>query len=55
VTQDHDELRAEMLCCKFNTTNLGWTNDIAGYADDKQITKALIKDNLGWHSRVRTP
>jgi hypothetical protein len=41
VAQDHDKWCAEMRCCKFNTSNLGVSNDIAGYADDKKITMAL--------------
>jgi hypothetical protein len=48
---DH-QLSAKALCCEFDTAYLRGGHDIAGDADDKKVTHALIEDGFGGRARV---
>jgi hypothetical protein len=54
MTQDHDEAGVETLRGELDAAYLRRGNDISSHADDKQVTQALIEDDLGWHTRIRT-
>ncbi len=40
--------------CELDAADLRRGDDVSGNTDDKQITKALIEDDLRWHPRIGT-
>jgi hypothetical protein len=54
MAQDYDESCTGSLRRKFDTANLRRRNNVSGYADHKQIAKALIEDDLRRYPRIGT-
>jgi hypothetical protein len=54
MSQDDHQARPELLSREFDATDLRRSDNIAGYADDKQIAQPLIEDDLHGHSRIGT-
>ena len=54
MPEHHDEPGAEPLGGEFDAVNLRGRDDVSGDADDKQIAEALVEDQFGGHSRIRT-
>ena len=54
MTNYNDQSRLEFFCSELDASDLRSGDNVAGYANHKQVTKALIEDQLGGHSRVRT-
>jgi hypothetical protein len=54
MPQDDHQARPELFSGKFDATDLRWSDDITGYANDEQIAQSLIEDDLDGHSRIGT-
>lgn len=54
VAEHHDEACAEPPGGELDAADLGWGDDVPGNADDEQVTKALVEDDLRRHTRIRT-
>ena len=54
VSQNHHQPCAEPLCGELDAADLRGGDDVSGNADDKQVAKALIEDDLCRHPRVGT-
>jgi len=54
MSQHYDESCAGAFRRELDAANLRGRDDVASYADDKQVTKALIEDDLRRHSRIGT-
>lgn len=52
MLQDHHQPRAESRRGKLDAADLRSSDDIASNADDKQVAKALVEDDLCWDPRV---
>jgi hypothetical protein len=50
----YDESCTRSFCGEFDAGNLRRGDDVASNADDKQVTKALIEDDLRRNSRIGT-
>jgi hypothetical protein len=55
MSQHHDESCAGAFRAELDARNLRRGNNVASNADDKQVTKALIEDDLRRYSRIGTP
>ncbi len=54
VTHDHDQTSFEQAGCKFDAADLRRRDYITHHTNDKQITQALIENQLRRHSCVGT-
>jgi hypothetical protein len=54
VAQDHNESCAESLRSELDAPDLRRGNDVPSDTDNKQVTQALIEDDLRWHPRIGT-
>jgi hypothetical protein len=54
MAQHHDESGAEPSRRELDAADLRRGDDVSGNTDDKQVTKALIEDDLRWHPRIGT-
>jgi len=52
MPQHHDRSCAEPGRPELDAPDLGRRDDVAGNPDHKQVAKALVEDNLCWHTRV---
>ncbi len=52
VSQHHDESCAEPFRGELDAADLRGSHDVSGNTDHEQIPKALIEDDLRWHSRI---
>src|SRR5688572_13439670 len=55
MAEHHDEPRAEPLRRELDAADLRGRHDVAGDADDEEVTEALVEDDLRGHARVRAP
>jgi hypothetical protein len=46
MSENNDQGSPELLCCKFNASNLGGSHNVARNANDEEVTKTLIENNL---------
>jgi hypothetical protein len=54
MSQHYDESCAGPFRSELDASNLRRGDDVASNTDDKQVTKALIEDDLRRHSRIGT-
>ncbi len=54
MTQHDNQTSRKALDGKLDTPHLGGRNDVAGNPYDKEIAKALVKNNLSGNAGVRT-
>ncbi len=47
MPENHDELCAELFSGVLYAADLGWSGNIPGDTNDKQVAQALIEDDLG--------
>ena len=53
VPQNHHQPRAEPCRGELHAADLRRCDDVSSHADDKEVAKTLIEDNLRRHPRVR--
>ena len=54
MPQNHHQPCAEPRRGELDAADLRRSDDVSGNADDKQVAKALVEDDLCWHPRVGT-
>ena len=53
MAENDNEGGAESLNSELDAADLGGRDNVAGDANDKEVTKALVKDDFGGDARVR--
>jgi hypothetical protein len=54
VAEHDDERRPEPRRRELDAADLGRRNDVAGHADDEEISEPLVEDDFRRGSRIRT-
>jgi hypothetical protein len=54
VAEHHHESRAISRGREFHAADLGWSDDVAGDADDEEVPQTLIEYDLRWNARIGT-
>jgi hypothetical protein len=54
MPKHHHQARAQASRSKLDAADLRGSDDVASHADNEQVSQALVEDDLGWDTRIRT-